>query len=56
MDIAMPVMDGIQAAKVIKRDYKSIGVIAMSFCLDKPTIHSMLLAGAKGYVLKSDDA
>jgi len=53
-DVSMPDMDGIQVTKVINRDYKGIGVIGLSMFDDLNIIQQMIVAGIKGYVLKSD--
>ena len=53
-DVSMPDMDGIQVTKVINRDHKGIGVIGLSMFDDLNIIQQMIVAGAKGYVLKSD--
>jgi two-component system, NarL family, response regulator NreC len=52
MDIAMPLLNGIEAtAQMVKRDPK-IGVIILSMHSDEDYLLSALNAGAKGYLLK----
>jgi two-component system response regulator NreC len=52
MDIAMPLLNGIEAtAQIVKRDPK-IGVIILSMHSDEDYLLSALNAGAKGYLLK----
>jgi DNA-binding NarL/FixJ family response regulator len=52
MDIAMPLLNGIEAtAQMVKRDPK-IGVIILSMYADEDYLLSALNAGAKGYLLK----
>jgi len=52
MDIAMPLLNGIEAtAQIVKRDAK-IGVIILSMHSDEDYLLSALNAGAKGYLLK----
>jgi DNA-binding NarL/FixJ family response regulator len=52
MDIAMPLLNGIDAtAQMVKRDPK-IGVIILSMHSDEDYLLSALNAGAKGYLLK----
>jgi two-component system, NarL family, response regulator NreC len=52
MDIAMPLLNGIEAtAQMVKRDPK-IGVIILSMHADEDYLLSALNAGAKGYLLK----
>ena len=54
MDIAMPNLNGIQAAtQVIKRNPK-IGVIMLSMYSDESYLTRTLAAGAKGYLLKDN--
>ncbi len=52
-DIAMPVMDGISAAKQISSRYPGIGIIALSMYNEDNYIIDMLEAGAIGYLLKN---
>jgi DNA-binding NarL/FixJ family response regulator len=52
-DIKMPVMDGIEACKTIKKLYPSIEVIALSMFNEDNLIVDMLEAGARGYLLKN---
>lgn len=56
MDIKMPVMDGIDATKEIKRKYPDIDIIALTMHGDEAYIESMLSAGAKGYMLKDAES
>lgn len=52
-DIKMPVMDGIQATKLISKKLPKTGIIALSIVDECKLIMDMLDAGAKGYLLKS---
>lgn len=52
MDIAMPLLNGIEAtAQMVKRD-QTVGVIILSMHSDEDYLLSALNAGAKGYLLK----
>jgi DNA-binding NarL/FixJ family response regulator len=52
MDIAMPLLNGIEAtAQIVKRN-QSVGVIILSMHSDEDYLLSALNAGAKGYLLK----
>ena len=53
IDIAMPVLDGIEATKRIKASQPSINVLILSAYDDDQFIFSLLEAGAAGYLLKS---
>lgn len=52
-DIKMPKMDGIEATKQLKKEFPSIGIIALSMFDEENLIVEMLEAGAKGYLLKN---
>ncbi len=52
-DIQMPVMDGVEACKKIKMQFKDLPVIALTTYNDDNLILDMLEAGAEGYLLKS---
>lgn len=52
-DIGMPVMNGIDATKIIKRKFPNVKVIAFSLFDDENHIDGMIDAGASGYLLKN---
>lgn len=52
IDISMPDLNGIDAARQITRDAPDIKVIALSMHSDKKYVKEMLAAGASGYLLK----
>ena len=52
-DIRMPKMDGIEATKIIKKEFPHTKVLAFTM-LDQPDItHQMQQAGVSGYLLKN---
>jgi DNA-binding NarL/FixJ family response regulator len=51
-DIEMPVMNGIEATAVLKKNFPGTGVIALTMYGDEHLIVDMLEAGADGYLLK----
>jgi two-component system, NarL family, response regulator LiaR len=58
MDLMMPVMDGIEATRIIRRDFPSVEVIALTSVLEDALVIQAIKAGAIGYLLKdtkSDD-
>jgi len=56
IDINMPVMNGIDAIKVIKSKYPEIKLIVFSQYDEKRFVKRVLKEGANGYLLKSADA
>lgn len=56
MDLLMPVLDGIQATAVIRRDYPDTEVIALTSVLEDASIMAAMRAGAIGYLLKDTQA
>lgn len=52
-DIKMPVMDGIEATRILADRYPHIGVIALSMFDEDNLVIDMLEAGAKGYLIKN---
>ena len=56
MDLLMPVMDGINAMAVIRRDMPDVKVIALTGVLEDRLITRALRAGAIGHLLKDTDA
>lgn len=52
-DVKMPVMDGIEATRQIRKKHPHIGVIALTSFNEENLIMDMLNAGANGYLLKN---
>jgi len=52
-DIKMPILNGIEATRIIKKKYPAVEVIALSMFDDDNLIIDMLESGAKGYLLKN---
>jgi len=55
LDIRMPNMDGIAAARLIKKAYPQIRIMMLTTFDDKPNIQQALAAGVDGYLLKTDE-
>ncbi len=53
MDFKMPVMDGMQATRLIKEQYPSVKVIVISMYEDEKFVTSFNECGADGYLLKN---
>lgn len=53
MDIGMPILNGIEATRIIAREHPDVKILALSMHADKEYIKDMLDAGASGYVLKN---
>ena len=54
MDVRMPVMDGLEAARLIKDVWPQIKVILLS--MEPPSREEMLASGADHFLLKGDRA
>jgi two-component system response regulator NreC len=54
IDIAMPLLNGLDAARQISRENPRIGIIVLSMYMDESYILRALDAGAKGYLLKDN--
>ncbi len=52
MDIAMPQMNGIEAAKRIRKDLPKTKIVILSMYSHEHYIHELLEAGISGYLLK----
>ncbi len=55
MDIQMPGINGIEAARRIVRDSPLVGVIVVTMFEDDDSVFAAMRAGARGYVLKGAD-
>ena len=54
LDINMPNLQGIEAAKEIKKSYPGIKILILTMHKSKEHLHSALAAGVDGYLLKED--
>jgi len=52
MDIGLPDLSGIEAARLIKQQYPQVAIVALTIHEDKEYFFKMLDAGASGYVPK----
>ena len=53
MDINMPILNGLEACKIISKEHPEVKVIGLSMLKDIQLIKSMVQYGAKGYLLKN---
>lgn len=52
MDLSMPVMDGVEATKLIARQYPEVKVVVLTSFSDRVRVQEAIAAGAIGYLLK----
>lgn len=55
MDIQMPRLSGIEAARRVLRDQPQIGMVMLTMYEDDASVFAAMRAGARGYVLKGAD-
>jgi two-component system, NarL family, response regulator LiaR len=53
MDIDMPVMNGIEAAAIVKTKFPEINILILTIFEDRDKLFDALQAGASGYLLKN---
>ena len=56
LDIRMPEMDGLEAARRIRQSHPAVGIVMLTAYDDRQFVVEAVRAGAKGYVLKARDA
>jgi NarL family two-component system response regulator LiaR len=52
MDVVMPVMDGIEATKILHDNHPDIKILVLSSFQDHESVYAMLRSGAVGYLTK----
>lgn len=52
MDIAMPVLNGLEATRCAVKDFPTVRVVILSIYSDEEHVYQALRAGAAGYLLK----
>jgi DNA-binding NarL/FixJ family response regulator len=55
MDLSMPVMDGVEATRLITERHPGVRVLVLTSFSDQSRIMDALSAGAEGYLLKHSD-
>jgi NarL family two-component system response regulator LiaR len=53
MDLVMPVMDGVTATRIIRKNFPDIQIVVLTSTVDLDVIQQALEAGAKSYMLKN---
>ncbi|MEN6626223.1 MAG: PAS domain S-box protein [Candidatus Sumerlaeia bacterium] len=53
MDVSMPIMDGIEATRVIKREWPAMRIIGLSMFEEEDLAKAMIDAGAESYLSKA---
>ncbi len=56
MDLKMPVMDGMEATKIVRKQYPAIKVLVVSMYEDDKFIIHLMENGANGYLLKNTES
>ncbi len=56
MDLLMPVMDGIEATRVIRSELPEVEIMALTSVLGDASVTGAIKVGAIGYLLKDTDA
>ena len=54
MDVVMPIMDGIEATKILQERCPTVKVLVLSSFQDHESVYAMLQNGAVGYLTKSE--
>ena len=52
MDITMPIMNGIEATKILKKKYPTIKIVMITSHGQENLVRDAIKSGAKGYILK----
>jgi DNA-binding NarL/FixJ family response regulator len=52
MDISMPLLNGLEATRQIKRDHPEVNVLILTMYDHEEYFHEVLNAGASGYIIK----
>jgi DNA-binding NarL/FixJ family response regulator len=55
MDLRMPGKDGIEATKIISKQFPAIKVLVLSMYEDERFVYHLMENGANGYMLKNAD-
>jgi DNA-binding NarL/FixJ family response regulator len=53
LDIKMPIMNGIETAKIIRQKSPNVGILALTSLEDNGRLQQMMEVGADSYLLKT---
>ncbi len=56
MDVSMPRMGGVEATRLIKREFPHIGIVALTMYEEQQYIFDLVRGGATGYLLKDTES
>jgi DNA-binding NarL/FixJ family response regulator len=56
MDVSMPRMGGVEATRIVKREFPHMGIVALTMYEEQQYIFDLVRAGATGYLLKDTDS
>lgn len=54
LDISMPELNGLEAARRIQKTFPNIGILILSMYFNDQLVREVIDCGARGYILKSD--
>jgi DNA-binding NarL/FixJ family response regulator len=54
MDISMPELNGLEAVRQIRKSLPKTEVVVLTLHFSDQLVHDIVVAGAKGYIMKSD--
>jgi DNA-binding NarL/FixJ family response regulator len=55
MDLHMPVMNGVQATRIVTEQHPDVAVLVLTMLENDESVFAAVRAGAKGYLLKGAD-
>ena len=53
LDINMPLLNGIEVTRTLKKDHPSTGIIILTMYSDEEYVHEALVSGASGFLVKN---
>ncbi len=56
LDLYMPGLDGVSAARLIRRDFPDVQVVMLTVSEEEDDLFEAIQAGARGYIMKSVDS